>query len=318
MRAAGNEGKSSGDSQPVNETWSRRALLVAAVGLGAGALVACATREPTAPSPESPIVGGPSSPETTKGPEGLHNKTAQHRAAQVISTFENSTTEIQYGFAANLNDGRGITAGRAGFCSGTGDMLMVIEQYTQNNPDNVLAKYLAPLTSIHEKFVAADHTPVDDTTGLAGLEMEWKKTANRDEKFREAQDAVVNQLYLNPAIKRAKDLGINSAIGQLIIFDTNIQHGEGNDPDGLPAILAEAKEKFSEDAPEEQKLQIILDVRKDHLLHAANPDTRDKWKTSVSRVTDGLQVLLDANNPDLTKKMQWSVYGDSFSLDAVN
>lgn len=293
-------------------------MLLAAVGLGAAALVGCTARELTNSSSESPIVGESSSPETTKGLEGLHNKTAQHRAAQVISTFENSTTEIQYGFAANLDDGRGITAGRAGFCSGTGDMLMVIERYTKTSPDNLLAKYLEPLTSIHQKFVASDHTPVDDTTGLEGLEKDWKNTASHDEKFREAQDAVVNQLYLNPAIKRAKELGINSAVGQLIVFDTNIQHGEGNDPDGLPAILTEAKEKFSEDTTEEQKLQIILDIRKEHLLHAANPDTREKWKKSVSRVTDGLQVLLDADNPDLTKKMKWSAYGDSFSLDAVN
>jgi len=36
------------------------------------------------------------------------------RAAQLISAFENSTTEIRYAYAENLDDGRGVTAGRAG------------------------------------------------------------------------------------------------------------------------------------------------------------------------------------------------------------
>jgi hypothetical protein len=37
----------------------------------------------------------------------------KHRAAQITSTFENSTLELQYDYVENIGDGRGITAGRA-------------------------------------------------------------------------------------------------------------------------------------------------------------------------------------------------------------
>src|SRR5215211_2285536 len=35
------------------------------------------------------------------------------RAAQITSTFENATLELQYDYAENIGDGRGLTAGRA-------------------------------------------------------------------------------------------------------------------------------------------------------------------------------------------------------------
>jgi chitosanase len=65
--------------------------------------------------------------------QGLQNPAAKHRAEQIISSFENSTTVIQYGYAENLHDGRGITAGRAGFTSGTDDLLAVVQLYLKNH-----------------------------------------------------------------------------------------------------------------------------------------------------------------------------------------
>ncbi len=38
-------------------------------------------------------------------------------ADQLVSVFENDTPIIQYGYAKKMHDGRGITAGRAGFTS---------------------------------------------------------------------------------------------------------------------------------------------------------------------------------------------------------
>src|SRR4051794_21747519 len=48
---------------------------------------------------------------------------AQRVAEAITSVFENSTTELQYGYSVELDDGRGVTAGRAGFTSGTGDLV---------------------------------------------------------------------------------------------------------------------------------------------------------------------------------------------------
>jgi hypothetical protein len=41
-------------------------------------------------------------------------------ADQMVSVFENETTSLQYGYIENLNDGRGYTAGRAGFVTRDG------------------------------------------------------------------------------------------------------------------------------------------------------------------------------------------------------
>ena len=51
---------------------------------------------------------------TPVGPPGSTTISAGS-ADELVSAFENSTTEVQYGYAENLGDGRGVTAGRAGF-----------------------------------------------------------------------------------------------------------------------------------------------------------------------------------------------------------
>src|SRR5690349_2974768 len=63
-------------------------------------------------------------------------------AEALTSLFENGTTEIDYAYAEALGDGRGITAGRAGFTSATGDLLLVVQRYTAAVPGNGLAAYL--------------------------------------------------------------------------------------------------------------------------------------------------------------------------------
>ena len=40
-------------------------------------------------------------------------------ADQIISVFENNDPVINYDFIGNINDGRGYTAGRAGFTTAT-------------------------------------------------------------------------------------------------------------------------------------------------------------------------------------------------------
>lgn len=49
----------------------------------------------------------------------------RRRADQLISNFENSTSEIHYCYVEALDDGRGYTVGGAGFTSATGDLLEV-------------------------------------------------------------------------------------------------------------------------------------------------------------------------------------------------
>ena len=62
------------------------------------------------------------------------------RANKIISIFENGTPNLQYDYIEHIDDQHGYTAGIAGYTSATGDMLEVIEKYTQIKFNNVLRK----------------------------------------------------------------------------------------------------------------------------------------------------------------------------------
>lgn len=239
--------------------------------------------------------------------EGLLNSLVKTRAEKIISSFENSTTNINYAYAQNINDGRGITAGRSGFTSGTGDLLMVVRLYEKNtkNQSNALAKYLAPLVSVNK---------TGSTKGLEGFEKIWAETSRTDAALNRAQDKIYDTLYFNPALAQANKLGLRSAVGQLIILDTIIQQGEGNDNDGLPEIISETNSAtLRHKAGEAAWLNTFLNIRQHHLENAADPNTAKAWKESVSRVY-ALRSILKSGNLALKSPLNWSVYGDTYTL----
>lgn len=236
------------------------------------------------------------------------NPAIKHRAEQIISSFENSTTDIQYAYAEDIDDGRGITAGRAGFTSGTHDLLMVVACYDKlaENPDSRLTRYISALSEV-------DGT--DSTEGLSGFIDAWQEVAENDAALRQAQDIVYDELYFTPAMRQASDAQISTAVGQLVILDTIIQHGEGDDSDGLPAIIAETEEAMNGPVSgnEVEWLQKFLTIRRAHLENADDPDTRQAWRESVSRV-DALRSILESGNLDLKPPVSWSVYGGHFTV----
>jgi len=237
----------------------------------------------------------------------LSDPTRFRIASKIISTFENSTTEIKYGYAEDIEDGRGITAGRAGFTSGTGDMLMVVRRLTQAKPNNPLAKFIPALEEIDAGRVNYGMNP--STKGLAGLPEAWRSMGS-DSEMQEAQDSVFNELYVVPAQKVASEVGLETALGELIILDTAIQQGAYDDPDGLLTVVAETGELKDE----ETWLRLFLENRRKHLLNANDPDTRQAWRESVDRV-NALMSLIDQRKFGLETPIVFSVYGDTFTVE---
>lgn len=220
---------------------------------------------------------------------------AQKRRAEALtSLFENGTTEIQYGYAEALGDGRGLTAGRAGFTSATGDLLDVVERYVARVPDSPLAAYIPRL----QELAAAES---DSVEGLEGLAEAWADAAD-DPVFRDVQDEVVDETYYEPALAHAGDLSLCSALAVAALYDAIIQHGDGDDPDGLPALIERATDQAggspADGTNEEDWLSAFLDVRRGDLAHASDPDTRDVWAESVGRC-DVFEQLLDDGDWDL-------------------
>ncbi|MBM4372988.1 MAG: chitosanase [Deltaproteobacteria bacterium] len=218
----------------------------------------------------------------------------KHRAEALISLFENGTVEIQYGYSEALGDGRGITAGKAGFTTATGDALEVIELYTAGSPGNALAGYLPRLRELEESGSGS-------TDGLDGYAEAWAAAA-LDPAFREAQDRVTDELYYLPAMGYALDLGLELPLSRAVLYDTIIQHGDGENPDGLAALLSQTLEgegrSPADGLDEDVWLRAFLEVRRAVLEHADDPDTREEWAESVPRV-EAWAWILDQGNTGL-------------------
>src|SRR5882724_6356888 len=78
---------------------------------------------------------------------GLDDPAKKEIAMKLVSSAENSSLDwrAQFKYIEDIGDGRGYTAGIIGFCSGTHDMLELVQEYTRRSPNNVLAKYLPAL-----------------------------------------------------------------------------------------------------------------------------------------------------------------------------
>lgn len=249
-----------------------------------------------------------SPPQEESATPGKAGFTAGQRviADQIISVFENDTPEIRYGYAENLGDGRGITAGRAGFTSATADMLEVVERFTALEPENPLAAYLPRLRALaaHES---------GSTEGLEGLEQKWREMADH-KLFRDMQDMIVDEYYYSAAVRHADNLGVTLPLTLLNLYDAAIQHGDGEDPDGLPAMIQATVDKVGgapkDGIDEKLWLRAFMDTRRSILLAPSNGGTRDVWAQSAGRV-DALRKIYDEGNFFLTGPIVVNPWGTS-------
>jgi chitosanase len=224
-------------------------------------------------------------------------------AMRLVSSAENSTLDwkAQYKYIEDIGDGRGYTAGIIGFCSGTADMLELVEAYTAAKPGNVLAKYLPALRRVNG---------TDSHSGLGtAFENDWV-TAAEDTVFQRAQDSERGRAYFDPAVTRAKNDGLR-ALGQFIYYDAIVMHGPGDDRFSFGGIRRAALGQARTPArggDQTVYLNAFLDARKAAMkTEEAHSDT--------SRVDTEQRVFLAKGNLDLDPPLHWAVYGDPYSID---
>ena len=214
-------------------------------------------------------------------------KGQRHRVDALISEFENSTQRIQWCYVEALEDGRGYTVGRAGFTSATGDLLEVAERYTREVPGNPLADLLPRL----RELAANEDGSID---GLEDLPSAWKATCT-DPRQRAIQNLVVNEQYYRPAVRHWKRLKLRRPLSLAAIYDAEIQHGNGADPDGVPAMLRRARKRAGgtprTGVGESRFLRAFIRVRRATLAHAHDPDTRAAWAQTVHRADAWLYLV---------------------------
>jgi len=231
-------------------------------------------------------------------------KTGQLRDTtfSLVSSAENSTLNYkkQYGYIEDIGDGRGYTAGIIGFTAKTGDLRDVVLHYQKLRLNNRLTKYLPALKNVQG---SASHKGL----GKAFVR-DWKLAAN-DKKFIQAQNKVLNQQYMEPALKAAKkdDLG---ALGQYIYYDALVVHGPGNNADSFGGIRKQAMKIAktpSQDGSQSTYLREFLKVRSKVML-------KEKAHQDLSRLNVQLQFIHEKKFK-LQRPLNWKMYGDEYHLD---
>jgi chitosanase len=235
---------------------------------------------------------------TTPVSKNLDDPAKKDVAMQIVSAAENSSLNwrAQFSYIEDINDGRGYTAGIIGFCSGTGDMLELVEAYTATKPSNVLAKYLPALRS------------VNGTSSHAGLDPDFTrdwKTAAADPVFQAAQESERDRVYFNPSVRDGKSDGVR-ALGQFAYYDASVVHGY----EGMRSIRTRALKKAKPPAQggdERTWLNAFLDERVVEMK-------KEEAHSDVTRIDTAQRVFLNNGNFDLNTPLDFSVYGDPFHI----
>ncbi|MFF4044936.1 chitosanase [Streptomyces sp. NPDC001816] len=233
---------------------------------------------------------------------GLDDPAKKEIAMQLVSSAENSSLDwkAQYKYIEDIGDGRGYTAGIIGFCSGTGDMLDLVQLYTDRKPGNVLAKYLPALRRVNGS---------DSHSGLdPNYPKDWRKAA-QDSAFQQAQNDERDRVYFNPAVAQGKADGLR-ALGQFTYYDAIVMHGDGDDPTSFRNIRKRALRSAKPPAQggnETTYLNAFLDAR----VWAMK---QEEAHSDTSRVDTEQRVFLRRGNLDLNTPLDWKVYGDSYHI----
>ncbi|MEU7583724.1 chitosanase [Streptomyces sp. NPDC041068] len=276
--------------RPRTTDTSRRTLL-AFIGAAAVAGPLIATQTATATQ---------ASPGVTAG--GLDDPAKKEIAMQIVCSAENSSLEWkeQYRYCEDIGDGRGYTAGIIGFCSGTGDMLDLVELYTQRKPNNILAKYLPALREVDG---TDSHDGLDPT-----FKPDWERAAE-DREFQKAQNDERDRVYFNPAVKQGKADGIG-VLGQFCYYDAIVMHGDGSDATSFRNIRKRALRSAKPPAQggdEVTYLNAFLDAR----VWAMK---QEEAHEDTSRVDTAQRVFLKKRNLNLDTPLDWKVYGDPYHI----
>ncbi|WAX80568.1 chitosanase [Streptomyces sp. KMM 9044] len=235
-------------------------------------------------------------------PPGLADPAKKELAQQILTSAENSTLRWRetYGVIEDTGDGDGYTAGIVGFCTGTHDLLALVERYTEDHPDNGLARYLPALREV-------DGT--DSHEGLdPGFTDAWRAEAGVP-AFRTAQETERDRVYFEPAVRMAKLDGLGT-LGQFVYYDAMVTHGPDTGPEGFYGIREQAVRKARTPGgggAEKAYLEAFLDVRRTVVLaRDAGADT--------SRIDTAQRRFLREGNLELSAPLTWQVYGETFRI----
>ncbi|MDH6226585.1 chitosanase [Streptomyces sp. MJP52] len=254
---------------------------------------------------ESGAAGGTEEDELVEElPPGLAAPAKKELAQKIVASAVNSTTDWRatYGTIRDTGDGRGYTAGILGFCTGTHDLLELVERYTEDHPGNGLARYLPALRAV-------DGT--DSHEGLdPGFTQAWRAEAEV-EAFQDAQEAERDRAYFGPAVRLAKLDGLGD-LGQLVYYDAMVLHGPGTEANGFyelrERVMADA-DTPAEGGSEPAYLDAFLDVHREAVV------ARGRGGVDTGRVDTMLRRFLADGNLGLDTPLEWEIGGRTYRAE---
>jgi chitosanase len=210
----------------------------------------------------------------------------------VLSIFETGRipTTASYSTCSILDDGAGISYGKHQCTDKAGSLDLVCKKYIElgGQQAEALKQYMNYLaTNESSKFGSRRETYPTWLISLINL----LKSAGSDLKMQQAQDEVFDKVYWAPAVNHANNIGLKTALGHLIVYDSTIHSGAN----GVTII----RNLFSQKSPanggdEKEWCLAYINARRNWLL--SNPN--DLVKRTVYRM-DALKAIADSNNWDL-------------------
>lgn len=208
----------------------------------------------------------------------------------ILSIFETGKvpTPDSYQTVAVLKDGAGISYGKHQSTDKGGSLDKIVELYIDLN-----GVYSEPLKSFLPKLLDNETSKVDPENIPSWMKnlIEILKKAGADPIMQKAQDEIFDSFYWNPAVTHAVNIGLKTALGYLVVYDTCIHSGSG----GVPMIRA----KFPEPPPSkggDEKSWVIayIKARRNWLLNHRNPIVQ---KTVYRQ--DAMLKIIEEDNWDL-------------------
>jgi chitosanase len=217
----------------------------------------------------------------------------------VLAVFETGRvpTSASYATCTILADGAGISYGKHQCTDKAGSLDLVVKEYVKKAGRHAkeLEACLPLLTSNASTKVPPKGPWGPEVTGLVNL----LKTAGADPIMHQAQDEVFDANYFLPALNHAKDIGLTTALGLLVIYDTCIHSGPGR----VSTHRAAFPEKSPKNGGDEKAwIKAYLNARRAWLAASSNALVQ---KTVYRQ--DAILELIKADNWDL--KFPFTVRG---------
>ena len=210
----------------------------------------------------------------------------------VVSIFETGRvpTASSYSTCSILNDGAGISYGKHQCTDKAGSLDLVCKRYIELGGQQAgpLKEYMGYLsTNESSKYNNVTSSYPAWLNSLISL----LKSAGSDKIMQQAQDEVFDKNYWNPAVEHCKNIGLTTALGHLVIYDTCIHSGPGR--------VSSLRQKFPEKSPAnggDEKAWVIafLNARRAWLASSSNTLVQK----TVYRI-DSMLEIAKANNWDL-------------------